>query len=138
MWILNDGHGDWVEQIPNLHSNNLELIAEFPEIPLNDYDFTLKAHPAHDTSDLEQLNVLNDLMGRLEETNTNSFSSVVMTENQHNDIKRVFTWVDSLKIMVICVIGFIFFLICVRIFIALNPFPKMIQKINDNKIKRKI
>ena len=36
------------------------------EVHLNDDDFTLQAHPAHEASDLEQLNVLNDLLGRLQ------------------------------------------------------------------------
>ena len=42
MWEINNGNGDWVEQQANLHSVNLELIAEFEELPLNDFDFALK------------------------------------------------------------------------------------------------
>ncbi len=137
MWIANSNNGDWIEQKPNLHSTNLELIAEFKEVPLNDYDFTLRAHPAHECSDLEQLNILNDLMGRIQETNSNSFSTVVQSEKQFNNIQHVFSWIDTLKIMTLCVIGFIFFLICLRIFIALNPFPKLIQKVNSKTTKRK-
>ena len=137
-WIHNTEHGDWVEQKPNLHSTNLELIAEFDELPLNDFDFTLSAHPAHETIDLEQLNVLNDLMGRIQETNSNSFSAVVQTEVQTNNIKHVFTWVDTLKIMTLSVIGFVLFLICVRLFIALNPFPKLTERSRERKERRKI
>ena len=137
-WTHDRVNGDWVEQKPNLHSTNLELISEFEELPLNDFDFTISAHPAHEASDLEQLNVLNDLIGRIQETNSNSFSSVVQTETQHNDIKHVFTWVDTLKIMVLSVIGFVLFLVCLRIFIALNPFPKLIEKNKERKEKRKI
>ena len=137
-WIHNNGDGDWVEQKPNLHSTNLELIAEFDELPLNDFDFTLSAHPAHETIDLEQLNVLNDLMGRIQETNSNSFSAVVQSEVQTNNIQHVFTWVDTLKIMILSVIGFVLFLICVRLFIALNPFPKLIAKSKERKERSKI
>jgi hypothetical protein len=137
MWIHTDGKNEWIEQKPNLHSTNLELIAEFEELPLNDFDFTLKAHPAHETSNLEQLNILNDLMGRIQETNTNSFSTVVITESKHHNISQALSWLDYLKIMVLSVIGFIFFLICVRIFIALNPFPKLIQQVRTNKNNRK-
>ena len=139
-WIHNNSNGDWVEQKPNLHSTNLELIAEFDEFPLNDFDFTLSAHPAHETIDLEQLNVLNDLMGRIQETNSNSFSAVVQTEVQTNNIQHVFTWVDTLKIMILSVIGFVLFLFCVQLFIALNPFPGLIARSKErrerNKIKR--
>ena len=76
-------------------------------------------------------------MGRIQETNTNSFSTVKMTESKHHNISQAFTWLDYLKIMVLSVIGFIFFLICVRIFIALNPFPKLIQQVRTNKLKNK-
>ena len=38
--------------------------------------------------------------------------------------------------MVLSVIGFILFLICVRIFIALNPFSKLIQQIQNTNNKR--
>ena len=133
MWIHDNGTGDWIEQHPNLHSTTLELIAEFSEVPLNDYDFTLQAHPAHEASDLEQLNVLNDLLGRIQETSSNSFSTVAVTESQRNNIHHVFSWVDNLKIMVLCVIGFIFFLIFICLFIALNPFPKIIEQRKERK-----
>ena len=38
--------------------------------------------------------------------------------------------------MVLSVIGFILFLICVRIFIALNPFPKLVRNLQSRKEKR--
>ena len=136
-WTHDNGHGDWTEQKPNLHSTNLELISEFEELPLNDYDFSLKAHPAHETTDLEQLNVLNDLMGRIQETNSNSFSTVIMTERQQNHIEHTFTWIDTLKIMVLSVIGFVLFLVCLRIFIALNPFPKLVKQTRERRKKQK-
>ena len=134
-WTHDNGHS--TEQKPNLHSTNLELISEFEELPLNDYDFSLKAHPAHETTDLEQLNVLNDLMGRIQETNSNSFSTVIMTERQQNHIEHTFTWIDTLKIMVLSVIGFVLFLVCLRIFIALNPFPKLVKQTREKRKKQK-
>jgi hypothetical protein len=33
---------------PTMHTHNLELIAEFEKLQLNDFDLALKAHPAHD------------------------------------------------------------------------------------------
>ena len=35
------------------------MISEFKEIPLNEIDYQVKAHPSHDTSDLEMFNVVN-------------------------------------------------------------------------------
>ena len=116
---------------------NLDLIAYFQEIPLKDYEYEVKAHPAHDTIDIEQVNVLNDLIGRIQESTSNSLTPVVMSGKQSKNISSVFLWTQYLKIMVLSVIGFILFLICVRIFIALNPFPKLVQQLQNTHEKRK-
>ena len=44
----------------------------FDELPLKDFDFALKGHPAHSTTDLERLNVLNELIERIEESHDKS------------------------------------------------------------------
>ncbi len=46
-WEHNATSGEWVKQNPTVHTANLELIAEFEELQLNDFDLALKAHPAH-------------------------------------------------------------------------------------------
>ena len=76
-------------------------------------------------------------MGRIQETNSNSFSTVIMTERQQNYIEHTFTWIDTLKIMVLSVIGFVLFLVCLRIFIALNPFPKLVKQTREKRKKQK-
>ncbi|KAK4003832.1 hypothetical protein OUZ56_005584 [Daphnia magna] len=62
-WEHNETNGDWVRQEATIHTPNLDLIAEFEELHLNDFDFALKSHSAHDTMEMEQLNILNDLVG---------------------------------------------------------------------------
>ena len=47
------------------HTTHLELIAEFEELQLNDFDLALKARPAHDVMKMKQLNILNNLVGQL-------------------------------------------------------------------------
>ncbi|KAK4007111.1 hypothetical protein OUZ56_012272 [Daphnia magna] len=69
-WEHNETNGDWIKQEATIHTPNVELIAEFEELHLNDFDFALKSHPAHDTMEMEQLNILNDLVGRLQEGET--------------------------------------------------------------------
>ncbi|EFX75157.1 hypothetical protein DAPPUDRAFT_108213 [Daphnia pulex] len=60
-WEHNGSYGEWVKQKPTIHTTHLDLIAEFEELKLNDFDFALKAHPAHNVMEMEQLNILNDL-----------------------------------------------------------------------------
>ncbi len=47
-WEHNLTNGEWIKQSPTIHTAHLELIAEFEELKLNDFDLALKAHPAHD------------------------------------------------------------------------------------------
>jgi hypothetical protein len=136
-WEHNATSGEWVKQNPTVHTANLELIAEFEELQLNDFDLALKAHPAHNVMEMEQLNILNDLVGRLHETESKAMSNIVVTKEQDNNIGSMFSWFDTLKIMGLSTIGFILFLISIRLFIACNIIPKIAKvshRIQNSKL----
>ena len=124
-WEHNATSGEWIRQNPTVYTTHLELIAEFEELQLNDFDFALKAHLAHDVMEMEQLNILNDLVGRLHGMETKTLSDIVVTEEQDNNIGTMFSWFDTLKIMGIYTIGFILFMIVIRLFLACNIVPKL-------------
>jgi hypothetical protein len=92
---------------------------------LKDFDLALKAHPAHGVMEMEQLNILHDLVGRLHETESKAMSDIIVTKEQDNNIGSMFSWFDTLKIMGLCTIGFILFLISIRLFIACKIIPKI-------------
>lgn len=54
-----------LEKKTNIHMPNLDLITEFEELNLNDFDYALKSHPAHEIMKMEHLNIFNDLIGRM-------------------------------------------------------------------------
>jgi hypothetical protein len=124
-WEHNATGGDCIRQNLTVHTTHLDLIAEFEELQLSDFDFALKAHPELDVMEMEQLNILNDLVGRLHGIETKTLSDIVVTEEQNNSIGTMFSWFDTLKIMGICTIGFIIFRIVIRLFIACNIVPKL-------------
>jgi hypothetical protein len=95
-WEHNGSYGEWVKQKATIQTTHLDLIAEFEELKLNDFDFALKAHPAHNVMKMEQLNILNDLVGRLHETEPKALSDIVVTEEQDNTIGSMFSWFDTL------------------------------------------
>ena len=132
-WEHNASSGEWVKQKPTIHTTHLDLIAEFEELKLNNFDFALKAHPAHNVMEMEQLNILNDLVGRLHETETKALSDIIVTEEQDNTIGSMFSWFDTLKIMGLCAIGFIIFIICIRIIMACKTISRI-----KNQLRRKI
>ncbi|KZR98059.1 Uncharacterized protein APZ42_006706 [Daphnia magna] len=62
----------------------------------------------------------------------------MVTEEQDNKIGNMFSWFDTLKMMALSAIGFILFLICLRIFIACNPIPRIKESFRRRKQSRKV
>ncbi|KAK4045288.1 hypothetical protein OUZ56_032826 [Daphnia magna] len=136
-WENNSTDGEWVKQKANIHMPNLDLITEFEELHLNDFDYSLKSHPVHETMEMEQLNILNDLVGLMQESNSKSGSDKVMSEKQDNHIGTMFSWFDTLKIRILSIIGFIVFIVCLRIFIICDPFIRILEKIRQTRRLRR-
>ncbi|KAK4045733.1 hypothetical protein OUZ56_033634 [Daphnia magna] len=137
-WQHNATAGDWIKQEATIHTSNLDLIAEFEELHLNSFDYGLRNHPAHGTMEMEQLNILNDLVGRINEGEGKELPDILVTEEQDNQIGNIFSWFDTLKIMALSAIGFILFLICLRIFIACNPIPRIKESFRRRKQSRNV
>ncbi|KZS03759.1 Uncharacterized protein APZ42_033430 [Daphnia magna] len=72
----NSTDGDRVKQKANIHMPNLDLITEFEELHLNNFNCSLKSHQAHETMDMEQLNILIDLVGLMQESDSKSVSYI--------------------------------------------------------------
>jgi hypothetical protein len=86
----------WIEQVPTIHTPNLNLVSEFQELPLNDFDYALKGHTDHSIADMENLNVLTELIERIEETHDNSLSGMVMSEKKK--IEKLVSYLPGLTI----------------------------------------
>jgi hypothetical protein len=105
----------------------LKLVSVFDQLPLKDFDYALKGHPAHSTTDLERLNILNELIGRIKESHDNSLAGMVMSEKQDNKFGDKFTWTDYLKIIIFVTIGFLLLILLAYIFAKVNPIPAVIR-----------
>ncbi|KAK4045577.1 hypothetical protein OUZ56_033223 [Daphnia magna] len=136
-WEHNSTDGEWIKQKASIHMPNLDLITEFEELHLNDFDYSLKSHPAHETMEMEQLNIPNDLVGLMQESNLKSVSDIVMSEKQDNQIGTMFSWFDTLKIIILSIIGFIIFIVCLRILIVCDPFTRILEKIRQARRLRR-
>jgi hypothetical protein len=136
-WEHNVTHSGWIEQLPTIHTPNLNLVSEFQELPLNDFDYALKGHPAHSTADMENLNVLTELIGRIEETHDNSLSGMIMSEKRDSKIGELFTWTDYLKKIIFATIGLIMLILVMYIFARVNPFPALIDSFRQKRLERR-
>ena len=71
-WKKFNNTWDWVQQSTTIHYSNLEFISEFKEVKLNDFNYQLKAYPAHTLNDLENIIVLTDLIGHIENSRSDT------------------------------------------------------------------
>ena len=141
-WHFNSTFSDWVEQKPTIHLHHLELISQFNEIPLNDDDFQLKSHSAYDAIAVEQLSVLSELVGKISETNVNSLSDLLLTEQSTSNFPSfsfASNWLTILKITVLSIIGIIILTFLLRLCAIFNMGSKMKNKIltGVQQLKRK-
>ncbi|KZS13515.1 Uncharacterized protein APZ42_021339 [Daphnia magna] len=49
----------------------------------------------------------------------------------------MFSWFDTLKILILSIIGFIVFILCLRIFILCDRFTRIVEKIRQSKRLRR-
>jgi hypothetical protein len=87
--------------------------------------------------EMEQLNILNDLVGRLHETESKALSDIVVTAEQDNTIGSMFSWFDTLKIMGLCTAGIIIFLITLRLILACKIAPRIKKQMRRKMRKAK-
>ena len=97
--------GEWIEQKPEIHIKSLKLVLKWAEQVLNDYDFAYKKHPVHLSMELEQGNIMAELVGRIQDTNSGSLASLVMNRVKDNNMTGLLSWVEKLKIIVLSIIG---------------------------------
>ena len=136
-WKKLNNSWNWRKQDKTIHYSNLDLISEFKEVKLNDFDFELKAHPAHNLNDLENINVLNDLIGHIENSKADSLTDVIITRHQNTNIENMFTWSDKSKMIVTIVFSLIILIFLLKIAsFYYHGRPKVIRHIPRVRVTR--
>jgi hypothetical protein len=133
-------NGNWEIIPPTVHGSHVALVKHFEVLPLNDYDLELRGLNYHEKTEFEQLNILMELTGRAQQFETDHLGAVISNEKREADVQDMFSWTRTLRIIVICIVGFILFAICLRLFILCNPLPLIDNLIikTKNKIKKQV
>ena len=106
-------NGTWTREKPTIHFNKLKIVQRFEQLPANELDFAPRHHSAFDTHSLEQLNVFSELLSRVQESNSESLSDLVMDVQSKNNIWDLTGWMSYIKygiLGVACLIVFILIL----------------------------
>ncbi len=129
--------GKWTVIPPTVHGSHVSLVKSFEHLPLNDFDLELRGLNYHEKTEFEQLNILMELTGRAQQFESDHLGAVISNERREANMQDMFSWTRILRIIVICIIGFILFAICLRIFIIFNPLPLLDKMITKDKNKEK-
>lgn len=97
----------WKVQRAELHVPNVDLIKQFDEILLNDYDLRLRAHPAQENGELEKMNVKAELLGRNAESPGRSLGEVTLSKDYIHQASLSKIWFPIVKIILFAVAGFL-------------------------------
>ena len=120
-WNQENGTAQWVEQDPTIPIHSLNLVSEFKQIILKDYDYELKAHTAHEKHDFESINILSEIMGHMQGAEVNSLTNLVYTEKKDLDFNAMFSWTKVLKICVAAIAILLFLGVIAKILQILIP-----------------
>ena len=120
-WI-ND---DWKVEEPSIHLTKLNLVNKFEDIPLKAYDYLPHHHSIYDANALEQTNVMADLISRIQLSNTNSLSSLVLDKKTSSNFLDASNWTNIFKYGLLALISFIFSILLLYVIIFCIPFNKI-------------
>ena len=120
-WI-ND---DWKVEEPSIHLTKLNLVNKFEDIPLKAYDYLPHHRSIYDANALEQTNVMADLISRIQLSNTNSLSSLVLDKRTSSNFLDASNWTNIFKYGLLALISFIFSILLLYVIIFCIPFNKI-------------
>ena len=78
------------------------------------------------------MNILNELVARVQETHSNSLSAIVNTESSTSNFWDIWSWFDKLKAIGFGTILFIVTLLIVWIIVKIVPFRRIISDLMTN------
>ena len=84
----NQTSGDWKIQEATFHASNLDLVSKFSDDIVKNYNYELRRHPAHETNELEQLNIVADIVGRIQNSEDGTLERLTVSENFLNNLGR--------------------------------------------------
>lgn len=114
-YVWNNITQDWILEIPTYHLSTIKLTSKFNELADNEFQYTARHHKAYESSEYEQLNVMNELVTRIREENADSISSLVLNKKAESRFWNLSRWTTALK--TIFVVAAVVAVLCVAAYI---------------------
>jgi hypothetical protein len=116
-WI-ND---DWKLHEPSVHLTKLHLVKKFDDIPLKSYNYLPNHHSIYESNTIEQMNVLSELISRIQLSSSNSLSSLVLDTKSQSNFGDMSIWIYIFKYGLLGLLACIILFTCIYLAIACIP-----------------
>ena len=113
--------GEWKPQEATIHAANLDLVAKFDEEIVKNYNFELKRHPAYETNELEQLNIVADIIGRIQDGDDGTMERLTVSENFISGLGKAKSMSFLATAMTICATGLFIMVGLLWLYIRYRP-----------------
>ena len=128
----------WSVEQPTIHFNKLKIVRTFEQLPSNALDFAPKHHSAFESHNIEQLNIFSELISRVQESNSESLSDLVMDVQSKNNVWDMTGWMIYIKYGLLGLACLIVVIIILVIIIKFRQAISLsITKVAPQKWKRK-
>jgi hypothetical protein len=88
---------DWKAEEPSIHLNKLKLVDKFEDIPMNAYNYLPHHHSIYDSNAIEEINVLTEIISRIQLSKTNSLSELVLDKHSKSEFWETTNWINIFK-----------------------------------------
>ena len=105
----------WIQLNATLYFSALKLIDKFNESTIIEFKYLANLHHAFKVEETEQLNLLTDLIARIQQTNSHSLSTIVMTEQSTTSFWDLSSLLPTIKTSILIVFGTIAIFILIRL-----------------------
>ena len=119
-------NGEWKKINGSLHISKLELVSRFSDVLLKTYDYLPRHHSIYDHR-VEQMNVMSEIISRMQISNTNSLSTLMLDSQSTNDFWNMSKWTNIFKYGILGVISLVLSSIFIYLFVVFFPFQRIIS-----------
>ena len=89
---------EWEEQQATTHLASIKLIEKFEDLSDNEFQYVTKHHVSDNSHEFEQMNVLNELVTRIQAEDAGSMSALMVSKVEDSKFGITAGWTEKLKI----------------------------------------
>ena len=128
---------DWKLKEATVHASNLDLISKFDDDVVKNYNFELQRHPAYETNSFEQLNIVADIIGRIQESEDGTLERLTVSEDFIQGLSKTSSMSLTSTLGTVTLSGIVILSGCVFLYLRYRPIQILFRGISQVFCQRK-